>query len=118
MGDITDKRAVVMNLEAPTSVAYLNIYESGDIWVKVQGCEICPPESMVKCCNNCGVFLEGEGCKYHFVRNLATSNKPFSCTVKPYPDAAMPFCSLEFRCVEGTRKGQIRRVRDIEGTFH
>jgi len=113
--DITESRAVVMNLDSPVPIAYLNIYESGDIWVKIQGCESCTDN--IKCCNNCGMFSEESGCSWHLERNQATTKKPWNCIVKPYPDAAMSFCALEFKCIHGSQEGQVRRVRDREGIF-
>lgn len=117
MNGVTDKRAVIIGLDRPIPIAYLNIYEPGDVWVKTQGCEVCPKESRAKCCNNCGMFSENQGCAWHLEKNQATTHKPWNCIVKPYPDAAMSFCSLEFRCTQGSHEGQLRRVQDREGIF-
>ena len=38
-------KAVICSLDDPTPVAYANVYENGDIWVKIQGCEACPIEN-------------------------------------------------------------------------
>lgn len=111
------KRAVVIGLDAPIPLAYINIYEEGDIWLKTQGCEACSKENRIKCCNNCGMFSERKGCVWHLQRNQATTNKPWNCIVKPYPDSAMPFCALEFECIKGGYKGQIRRVKDSGDIF-
>lgn len=113
-----DKRAVIIGLDAPVPLAYINIYEPGDMWVKIKGCDSCPKESRIKCCNNCELFSEFVGCAWHISRNQATTRKPWNCIVKPYPDASMMFCALEFECVEGSRKGQIRRVQDPGDVFH
>jgi hypothetical protein len=114
---VTKKRAVIFNLDNPSPVAYMNIYEESDIWIKTQGCEACPEENRMKCCNNCGMFSERKGCVWHVTRNLDTTNKPWNCMVKPYPDAAMPFCALEFTSISGRHKGAIRRVKDRGDIF-
>jgi hypothetical protein len=106
---ISTERAVVIGLSAPIPIAYLNIYEEGDMWIKTQGCEAC--EDTFKCCGNCELLIDGQ-CGWQTVRRPATSRKPWNCIVKPYPDASMPFCALEFKCVRGVLEGQVRRVRD------
>lgn len=117
MIDITKKRAVICNLDEPVPIAYLNIYEPGDIWVKSKGCESCSQENKAKCCNNCGMFSSKQGCTWHLDLPLANSGKPWNCIVKPYPDAAMSFCSLEYRCMRGSHEGTIRRVCDPGNMF-
>lgn len=108
---VTKEKAVVCAVDDPTPIAYLNVYEEGDIWVKVQGCEACPEENRKKCCGNCPMWGNG-GCFWHLGVNRRGSSKPWTCVVKPCPDTSWEWCSLEFRCVRGSRKGQIRRVRE------
>jgi len=109
------ERAAVCLLGDPTPVAYLNIYEEGDIWVKVNSCEECPLENRKRCCGNCPMF-SGVGCYWHLERKRRSS-KPYVCVVHPYPDSRRPYCHLEFRCIRGSREGQIRRARDDMNVF-
>lgn len=92
----------------PTSVIYFNIFESGDIWAKVKGCEGCPIESRKKCCKNCLKYTD-DGCDHH----LDGSNgqeKPFVCVYGPTPKARIPYCQMEFECVRGKQKGNIIKM--------
>jgi len=111
------ERAIICLLSNPSPAAYMNIYEEGDIWIKIQGCEACSPENRKKCCGNCGMFSQVKGCVWHLETPIANSSKPWNCVVKPYPDSAMPFCALEFRCVKGSNLGKVRRVKDRGDVF-
>jgi len=113
---ITDKYAVVIGVKDPTPIAYLNVFEEGDIWVKIVGCDECPEEWHLKCCGNCPMSSE-KGCFYHLEERNDGSNKPFHCIINPLPNIAMSHCCLEFKCVAGTNKDKIRRVRDIRNVI-
>lgn len=117
---ITREKAIVCAVDSPTPIAYLNVYEEGDIWVKIQGCEACTLEHRQKCCGNCPLFTE-MGCYWQLKlkgsERARSSDKPWNCVVKPYPDSAMPFCALEYKCVKGSNLGKVRRVRDRGDVF-
>ena len=104
---------VVCKVDSPDIISYLNVYEEGDEWVKIQGCEVCSLENRKKCCNGCPMFSE-KGCYFHLE---LTNSKPFRCVVKPSPDTCLSWCSLEFECIAGSKKGKIRRVKDIGNVF-
>lgn len=112
MEPLTKERAAVCLLDDPTPVAYLNIYEEGDVWVKINNCEGC---SRRGCCGDCPM-LSSIGCYWH-LENPGRSHKPYVCVVYPYPDTRKPYCQLEFRCVQGSREGYIRRVRENRNVF-
>jgi len=110
--NITTERAVVISLEEPASIAYLNIYDEGDVWEKTRGCEDCPPEWMAKCCKDCFAFVPERGCLLHPIKT-----KPFECVVVPAPNICRRNCILEFKCVKGPKKGLVRRVMDSGDVF-
>lgn len=112
---LTKKLSAVIPVDDPSPLAYMNVFEEGDIWVKIKGCEECPIEQRAKCCGTCPLFA-GEGCYFHFI-NPKNSQKPFKCVVKPNPSRCKSTCCLEFVSVKGTQKGQIRRIRDKQGVF-
>ena len=105
---ITTERAVVCLVSEPVPVGYLNVYEQGDVWLKIVGCEGCPPEAQKKCCGNCPLLLKQGGCIPH----LEGTHKPFDCMIVPPPDMTYSFCQLEFECVKGTNKGKVRKIRE------
>lgn len=99
-------KAVICPVDSPSPAAYINIFEWGDVWVKVKGCDRCSAEGRRKCCTNCKFSLS-TGCMVHIENPMS---KPFQCVVGPLPDTTFSFCHLEFECVEGSRKGVIRKV--------
>lgn len=111
MEKITSKKCVVIPIDDPAPVAYLNVYEEGDIWVKIRGCDECPLEDRLYCCGNCSMLLKDTGeCRLHLEENR--TDKPIYCIMKPFPDNAKGRCVLEFKCIHGKNKGKIRRLRD------
>ena len=110
----TKKMCAVIPIDDPSPIAYINVYEEGDIWVKIKGCEECSLENRKKCCGNCVLFtslgclahLEGKGHK-----------KTFYCMIKPTPEICQKFCELEFKCIKGSKLGKIRRVKDVGNIF-
>ena len=109
---ITNKKSVVIALDEPTPIAFLNLYEEGDEWVKIKGCDECTLENRIKCCNNCPMFLKEKGgiCSWNLER--PPTGKPFYCIVNPVPNICKKTCILEYECTKGTNKGKIRRVQD------
>ena len=111
---ITNKRTVLVEMDNPNPIAYFNVYEEGDIWVKTQGCEACSLENRRKCCGNCPMFSE-QGCFFHLQKD--GDNKPYRCVVRPEPDICLSWCALEFECIQGSKKGFIRRIKDRGNEF-
>ena len=113
ISDITNKIVVLCALDDPTPIAYMNLYEEGDIWIKIRGCEGCPNTD--KCCGNCPLKVE-KGCVFH-IEAREYSRKPFNCIVHPKPTIHQSFCQLEFRCIKGSKKDKVRKVCNPGGTF-
>jgi len=107
------KFSVVIPLDDPSPIAYLNVYEEGDVWIKIKGCEACLLETRKICCGNCPMFTS-KGCFLHLDPG---SNKPFHCVAMLYPNTYISYCSLEFKCVEGSKAGQVRRIKDTGDVF-
>lgn len=107
--NFTKRKSVLCALDDPTPIAYFNVYEEGDVWLRIKGCESCPLENRKKCCGNCPMLTPDGNCFWH-LESGAGSSKPFRCVVKPYPDTCKRFCSLEFRCIQGGKKGKTRKV--------
>jgi len=107
----TDELLVLCSMQDASPVAYMNIYEPGDIWIKIRGCEDCPWEARQRCCGNCAFLME-RGCAWHYEKGDNTKAKPFVCVVRPAPNNASSFCQLEYECIKGKNKGKVRRVRD------
>ena len=99
---------VIIAVNDPTPIAYLNLYEHGDRWEKVKGCDGCT--EIEKCCGNCPM-LSSKGCFFHLEKRTYSS-KPFKCVVAPMPNIAQSWCQLEYKCVKGKNKEKIRRSRD------
>jgi len=113
---ITKEKAVVLSCEDPTPIAFLNVYEEGDVWIKVKGCDTCPRESRLYCCGNCAMLLRDKGeCRLHLGNDRR--DKPYHCAVYPTPEVCNAWCNLEFECIVGSKKGMIRRVRDKRNEF-
>jgi hypothetical protein len=116
MKDITKKYSAVIPLNDPSPVAYLNVFEEGDVWIKIKGCDECSEENKKRCCKMCPMSLPNGDCYWH-IESKEISRKSFYCVIVPHPQTFNTHCSLEFKCVEGSRKGQIRRVKDKPEVF-
>ena len=108
---------VVCTVESPTPVAFINVYETGDMWVKIKGCMDCPEERRAKCCGNCYWLVKGGYCHWQQGHLKRHSSKPWWCVIAPTPDDHKTDCVLEFQCTAGSKKGMIRRVQDKRGVF-
>jgi len=105
-----DDPLVICRRLDPTPVAYMNIYETGDVWIKIKGCESCPDESKAQCCKGCAMATP-KGCLLHLT-NTQNSDKPFRCVVNPMPNKVISRCVIEFLSIAGKHKGKIRKVRE------
>lgn len=97
---------VVCSIDKPEPLAYLDVFEVGDEWVKFKGCDGC--ENIKICCGNCKLLYE-KGCALH---NEARG-KPYFCVIFPTPDTNLKWCQLEFKCIKGSNEGKIKRVKDV-----
>ncbi len=107
------KTEVFIAVDEPTPIAFLNLYEDGDRWNKIKGCEGCL--SIKKCCGTCPM-LTSKGCTYH-LEQRRHSNKPLNCVINPVPTIAKSYCQLEYECIQGNNKGKIRKVSDPNGVI-
>ena len=95
---------IICDTEKTEVLAYLDVFEIGDEWIKIKGCEGC--HNADKCCGNCPM-LSDKGC---FLHSNGTLNKPYRCVVNPTPDTTLSWCQLEFKCIKGTNEGKIKRI--------
>lgn len=111
--EFVKEKLVLCSMDGQTAIAYLNIYEEGDVWLKTQGCEACSVENRRLCCNKCPMYSD-KGCFLH-LGDL--ENKPFTCVVYPVPGVHIGICSLEFECVSGKHKNKIKKVNKPDSIF-
>jgi hypothetical protein len=110
-----DKNLVVCDIDEAVPIAYINVYEDNDVWIKVQGCEACGMKKPQRCCGKCP-FAMDDGCKFNFDPGIST--KPFMCVVMPtIVKHQMTGCNLIYKSVAGSMKGKIRRVCDPSDVF-
>lgn len=91
-----------------SAIAYMNVFERGDIWLRIKGCEDCPHESRNKCCGPCPMLSE-KGCFLHLDDN---QNKPLRCVIHPVPRINLTWCSIQYECIQGSMLGQIRKISE------
>lgn len=114
--EIKNHKFVICDLNEAESIGYMNVFEEGDIWIKIKGCESCSIARRVQCCGNCKLLLKDTGeCRFHNMGNL---QKTMYCVVTPMIDDMMSGCQLEFKCIKGSKLGKIRKVGDTTGAFH
>jgi hypothetical protein len=107
---------VVVDMATSSPVAYINVYEEGDVWIKVQGCEACKMPAPKRCCGECP-FATEKGCWWQ-LEKASVSSKPLVCIALPrITKRRTSDCTLIYRCVAGSMKGKIRRVFDDSDVF-
>ena len=99
---------VISYYNKPVPIAYMNVYEPGDMWKKINSCLDCPEENRERCCGRCAMYTP-KGCMLH-LQSERGSNKPYRCVVCPSPNITRSFCALEFECIKGEYKGMIRKL--------
>lgn len=105
MPDKFRKLLALVPLDEPSPVGFMNVYEEGDIWLKIRGCEECENN----CCGNCPLASD-RGCYLHLINK--GQDKPYHCVVHPSPLKHRIDCVLEYGCIQGKHKGMIRRQSD------
>ena len=110
---------VVIDIKEASPVAFINVYEDGDIWMKIVGCEACRMPSPARCCGRCP-FATIDGCAWH-AKNFSlgsVSDKSLGCIVLPrITKKRTDKCSLIYKCVRGSMKGKYRRIFDHADVF-
>ena len=105
----TERYAAVIPVDDPSPIAFINVFEKGDVWVKTRECAQCGG-----CCgNDCAMLLDNK-CRLHMERRNDGTAKPFHCIIAPKPHTCKTYCTLEFTCIAGTNVGKVIRVRDRE----
>lgn len=104
---ITKEIAVICKYDSPEPIAYLNVFEEGDVWIKIKGCENCKNKS--RCCSGCPLLIN-EQCTYQLGNNAIQSKKPYHCVVAPSPRDTYDWCNLEFKCTYGTNINKIKKI--------
>jgi hypothetical protein len=105
---MTTKMAAVFEVDSPSPVAFMNVFDEGDVWLKFKDCSGCGEENQITCCGDCPFRLEA-GCYVHI---KIKGQKPFECCVQPAPHKTYSYCQLEFVCIEGPRKGTVRKMSE------
>jgi hypothetical protein len=114
---ITDKLSAVISLEEATPIAFFNMYDEGDVWIKTKGCESCLQERRIKCCGNCPCVTPDGQCQWQVGENKRYPRKSFFCVVYPLPSKFVSDCCIEYKCTEGDKKGKTRRIKDKLNVF-
>jgi len=113
--NITSQLSVVISVSDPSSIAFLNVYEEGDIWIKIEGCEKCSYENRTQCCGSCPMNTE-KGCFFHLDKR-SNINKPFYCIASPTPKDCIGYCSQKFKCLQGKYRDKIRKISKPSDIF-
>lgn len=106
-------QTVIISRNDPIPLAYTSLYEEGDVWVRIQGCEVCSLENRKRCCGDCPMSTD-RGCFFHLEKS---NKKPLHCIMTPIPTQAKSYCMLQFKCIKGSNEGKIRRVCDKNGVL-
>lgn len=110
---------VIIDIQKASPIAFLNVYEDGDRWEKIKGCEDCPIENRERCCGNCHWLEKGATCRWQNVGGDGVSHKSLFCITHPLPGPDKMFspCVIQYKCVKGKYIGKIRRISDKRGIF-
>ena len=106
--NISKDELVICFYDKPEPIAYLNVFEEGDVWLKTKGCENCKNKS--RRCSGCPLFIDDK-CLYQIGNNLIQSKKPYHCVVTPSPKDTYNWCEIEFKCISGKNKDKIKQVK-------
>jgi hypothetical protein len=99
----------LVSCEKPETVGFMNVYDTGDVWVKVRGCEVCSQH----CCGKCPLQFEGK-CRVH---QTDPQNKPYVCVVQPLPNVQRLNCALVWKCFSGILEGRHRWACDPQNIY-
>ena len=101
----------IVAMNDPSAMGFMDVYDPGDVWMKVQGCDACITEN--NCCGNCAARA-GDKCSLHILNG---GSKPYDCVVRPSPIEHNSNCALVFECTCGKFKGQFRWKADPQSVF-
>jgi hypothetical protein len=106
------KYCAIIPINETSPIAFINVYETGDCWIKIQGCEKCPEDRRRLCCGNCGMLTPDGKCSWQMTENR--SHKPLNCVIWPTPDQCKKGCQLKYKSIAGSLKGTVRSVSDAK----
>lgn len=107
---------VVIDIDTASPVAFRDLYEDGDEWIKIKGCNNCPKEQRIHCCGNCPCIIPDGNC-YWQVNGERVTRKSLYCIITPLPIKMNTRCCIEYKCIKGSKRGKIRRVKDKLDVF-
>lgn len=107
--EFSDKEMAICLYDSPEPIAYINVFEKGDVWIKIKGCRDCKNKNM--CCSGCPIFID-EKCLYQIGNNNVQSKKPYHCVVAPSPKDTYDWCDMEFKCICGKYKDKIKKIKE------
>jgi len=115
----TKDMSVICRVKDASPVAFLNLFDEGDMWIKIKGCLDCPLEQRIKCCGNCPCILADGSCYWQMQKphDRDGTMKSLSCIITPLPTKFSSRCCIEYLCVVGEKKGKIRRLQDKLNVF-
>ena len=113
----TEKFAAIISIEDPTPVGFINMFDIGDEWIKIKGCDSCPIEQRIRCCGRCPCIMPNGDCYWQIPEHVKSSRKSFYCIITPLPTKMNSRCCIEYKCIKGPKKGKIRRVKDKLNVF-
>jgi len=110
-----DRIYALVATDDPSPVGFMNVFEAGDLWKKVRGCEACSLEHRLKCCGNCEFLVKEDGHCDREDNVRWRMGKPLYCCIMPTPDMHISGCALIYECTQGKFTGMQRRLDDAEG---
>lgn len=114
--ELIEKKCAVIPYDESSPIAFINVYEAGDVWIKVKGCEDCPEERRRMCCGNCPMITPDAWCSWQMEKGKSSS-KPLYCVVFPTPDTCKPNCVIIYKCIKGSHKGKVKHAHDSKGVI-
>jgi hypothetical protein len=95
----------VIPVDNPVVFAFRDVFEEGDEWEQIVGCEACTRRG--KCCGRCKLKMPSGDCRLHVED---AGQKPHHCVITPNPTQVWSWCAIQFKCIKGSRKGEIKKV--------
>ena len=96
----------IIDIKKIAVVAFENVFEEGDRWNQIVGCEACTSEG--QCCGRCKMRMPSGDCRLHVED---PGQKPCHCVIFPNPTQTWSWCAIQFQCVKGSRMGEIIKAK-------
>jgi len=105
--ELTEKPLAIVQTDVTEVIGYINVYEKGDCWIKINSCKDCKNTEL--CCRGCPMG-SSIGCMLHMDGRL---NKPHHCVVDPLPSDYKKICQLEFKELKSGKIRKASKPKDI-----